>query len=366
MTDDLHLRLAELYPDESVIPLATATLPAAGMPAGSLREVLALAALSALSHFGGLPLHPRAEAPHVHESVGPQWSEGELPDGLGLVMHGQTPDTQDVLRLELAEAGVVPLTGDVFIHDDAMATEVLLRASDAHLAAVRVFGRGSALIIALRPDRRVELLKVAAAGERVVAPSVVDVEGEALATLTAHPPPIARWSEGAAVQDWLRDACEQLLASPWALDHLTAAGLLGRLWTPSDPEVRRRAILGTFTPPGHHARTWLVALPAAALDAAERAAMREAERIEERIDAPGDAAETLSLALRRDDLESVRAALALADHGTRLGERLRALDTHGRASWSMHPVDDRVRESERLRCVRWSAPDSWWSRFVEA
>jgi hypothetical protein len=367
MTDDLHLRLAALYPGVTLVSVATATLPAAGVPAGGFREAVALTLLAAASSFTALELSPRTEAPQARETPAEHWSAGFLPGGLGIALHGETPDTQDVLRLELPSAGVLPLWGDVLVLDDAAPTRVLLRPKKDLPASARIFGNGRELVVTLHPDRRVEFTEVPEPAAHVVAPTLVDTDGAALSALAEHPPPIAQWTEGAAVQPWLRDACTELIASPWALDHLAAAGLLGRLWTPTDPEIRRRTILGTFTPPGHRARDWIVALPEAGLDAAERAALREADRIDASLDAPGDdAAQTLSLALRRDDIESVRSALAFARRGGSLDRRLRALDVRGRACWSAHPVDTRLRDDERLRCVRWSEPGAWWGLFAEA
>lgn len=367
MTDDLRQCLDELYPDLRPVPLASAIMPTAGIPAGRFQEVVSLAMMLAAPHFGGLPLSPPAGAPQAQEAHAALWSNGVLPGGLGLVLHGQTPETQDVLRLELTETGVLPLVGDVLVNDDVSPTQVLLRWNGTQATAVRLFGRGRELIVALHPDRRVEILDATAPTGHAVTPAIADDDGPALASLSAHPPPLARWLEGSASQPWLGDTCQELVASPWALDHLAAAGLIGRLWTPADPDIRRRTLLGTFTPPGHHALSWLSSLPAAGLDAAERAALREAERVDEALDAPGEVADrTLALAMRRDDLESVHGALSLVGRGTALRERLRALDTHGRACWSMHRVDLRVRENERLRCVHWSAPGSWWALFVEA
>lgn len=171
--------------------------------------------------------------------------------------------------------------------------------------------------------------------------------------------------EGASPEGWLGAITTALVASPWALDHLCAVGMIERLWVPTDKATRRAVILGTVTPPAQRARAWLAGHAPEALEAAERAARREALALIEALDAEVDSpAQTLHLALRRDDIESVHAALRITERGGALRETLDVLDALGRARWSALPVDDSVRGDPRLRCVAWSEPDAWWGRLA--
>jgi len=353
MTDDLHRALARLYGDDALVALAVAEVPTAGIPAGGVAQVLALAALPLLGHFGALSLTATPGVDFARDDVAAERALGVLPNGLGALSYGQLPETRGVLRVDLDDAHAEALAGDVLVRETDDGTRVLLRARDGLPAAVRVWGRGRELVVVR-----------AAEGVRVLAPP--PPARDALAPLLREALLLTAWTDGAAAQPWLIEAATQRARGDSATDRLAAVGLLQRLWTPTDTAVRTRAILGALTPPGQRARAHLAALPGTALDAAAREVLRDADALRDTLDAPtASAAGTLALAHRRDDLESARAALALVDRGAALDARLRALDVHGRAGWSALPTDAALRDDPRLCCVRWAEPDAWWALFVD-
>lgn len=368
MSDDFDTELLRLLDGAGLRPVAEGIIPEVAIPAGASFLQVAALSLVASGHFGALPLDalPSAAA-YVAETSASQRQHGQLPGDLGVLSYGQVGAAQGVVSIDEVHAGVQPLTGDVEVCDDAEPVRVLLRARDGRPAAVHLFGHGREYVVAVRPGGRVTVGEVERATSEVSERAIVDPDGPHLAAISAHPPPVAKWVEGADAQPWLLDAAVERAASPWALDLLSAAGLIERLWVPSEPSVRRRTVLGNFTPPGHHARDWARSLSGESAQAAERAAAREVARLITALDDdPRDPSEALDLALRRDDIESVRAVLRMIGRGASLDPPLAHLDDLGRARWPAFPVDEAVRGDERLRCVRWCEPDAWWALITEA
>lgn len=364
MNDELERALSAIRAEAELVPIATGTFPMEDTPQGATLDAVALAALVASNVFGAIALKPAEGSPDAEASSALERAHGLLPRSLGVLRYGQTSETRRVVQLD-THAGVLRLAGDVHVSDAQEPAQVLLRPGEHERAAVRLFGRGCEAIVSVDWDRNVRIEEVVRRTLPDAGATREDHDGAALEALAATPPPLASWLEGASPQAWLSAQTTALAASPWALDHLCAVGMLERFWVPTDKATRRAVILGTITPPAQRARVWLVGRAPEALEAAQRAARREALALIEALDAEvASPAQTLHLALRRDDLESVHGALRITERGGALRETLDALDALGRARWSALPADESVRGDPRLRCVAWSEPDAWWGRLA--
>lgn len=173
-------------------------------------------------------------------------------------------------------------------------------------------------------------------------------------------PPVAEWATLARAEPWLARAAAELAEAPGHVERAAAAGLLARLWSP--PLDAPRTV-----PPREAVRAWAHDLPPGALDQLERTASRRADALAQALEGhdPVDEAAARSIALRRDDLQSVRRVLRLAGRGTHLSDALAEVDRVAAAQTSrltdaLPPLDDDPL-AERWIAVAGQEPDAWWA-----
>jgi hypothetical protein len=174
---------------------------------------------------------------------------------------------------------------------------------------------------------------------------------------------------------WLLDFAAELSSRGAPLGLAQAVGLLARLAEPAIDATRE--MLDAIRQGDHDmpspralARAWWGSTGSARTDALVRDALDEISRARDGLTALGEALEADAPAARalarrwileRDDLESVRAVLALGGRDTPLHAPLASLDadasTLGTVWSALGPFDD----SARLRAVSWQHPHLWWS-----
>jgi hypothetical protein len=263
------------------------------------------------------------------------------------------------------KAAVRALAGTVDFPDSEGGEMVVLdgRASPAvvHLAAE---GREWVLTNDARDVRLYEIRRAVPDQPRFSPAPALDLS-------SVHPSPV-EWLAGSACEPWLPKLAAELADSPWVVDRAAAAGAVARLWNPTDPAERLRALSAIADSPPTKARLWARSLDPAAAAEIERAAIYVADSFFDALTHLQEAAAEESatqgsiaadLVLRRDDLESVAFALGCAGEGGALRERLDELDREAVAHLSELPCGDWA-ENERLLAVSWMEPTAWWGRLA--
>lgn len=189
-------------------------------------------------------------------------------------------------------------------------------------------------------------------------------------------PPPALVLPGRRMENWLVRASAALASSPSELDRLTALGLLARLSLPGQEEGRALLEGGEGAGVRPKLARWLDGVPGDRRESWQGLALDRVDDLEDEIEEGLDALAggaglpgswPLSVALWRDDLESVRFALAAGSprrDASPLGEALRDLDllvsVRAPSLSGVWPSQDHP----RLRAVAWQEPGAWWGSLA--
>jgi hypothetical protein len=172
---------------------------------------------------------------------------------------------------------------------------------------------------------------------------------------------------------WLLIAAEDLLDEPGTYPAATAAGLLGRFWTPPRDATAAIEELLAGEGPALAAQRWFAALPERKQRQAEDSACTDAERLQgdlgrlERMATRSDDAVRPQLerwALGRDDLECFAFLYGQEREGTDVALALRSLDSAARSYLSLFALA--ASDEPRLAMVARDEPDLWWGQLAAA
>jgi len=196
-------------------------------------------------------------------------------------------------------------------------------------------------------------------------------------------PSLEQLLAGASCPGWLADDWAQAQARGSSFFQAAALGLVLRLWSPADPreagEHLSRALSGRQLPSAR-ARAWCEGLPRAA---AARAA-REARSRARALSAEAESLETvrlsdraawregvLAIAVARDELECVAAALAHTREAGELADALAGalseLDQRWGDTLRRHLGESHLASVPgRLLAVGWQEPEAWWGMTLDS
>lgn len=178
--------------------------------------------------------------------------------------------------------------------------------------------------------------------------------------------------EGLHVQPWLLGHAHRLMLRGTVLYRASAAGLMARLWVPSDAAdrdlvregsglpARARELVESFSTEEittilNEALAWVARL-SQGLNALVRAAVDAPEEV------PGLANAFVG---ERDDLESVQWVLAVSHHQSRLDAALAELDRQVTMNLSVFAFAPELGDDDRILAVHWQEPEQWWGGLAE-
>lgn len=309
------------------------------------------------------------------------------------IYESRTPVSKDPIRWDRRE----PPPALVFLYDDTLPQEIVLRTRDASFLMTFLWPEGGAVSLGRRelvfPRAQRSVCKVEAGAQTFVYdfnPS--EDKGQfhihvcvALGDWTPPGPPRLPTTRDlmgdASCADWLRRAVEQGLASPSLREQIAAVGLLGRLWYPGT-HAEKRAVHETrdhgLLPPAR-VRRWAASLSREEALLVERLAVAFVDehalpslaRFEQLVAIdPAPASDAVLRWLHvRDDLASIEHVLAHAPAdgidepgrpAAELRDALGRLDRRAReCRWALAFTSDPARD-ERLRAVSLREPWAWW------
>ena len=168
-------------------------------------------------------------------------------------------------------------------------------------------------------------------------------------------------------QGWLEELIDGTAASPAPVDRLIAVGMFARLWFPGNAEERKLMLASALKLEPVQVGTAKNLLAWCPADEAYRLAAGHLELLEERIAVVGDKHPNQVVAAR-DDLESLRVALAILDgHDNGPFSRLFRPDLEDLDRvWAILVPAEYEPADETLRLVMsrvaMHEPDAWWGR----
>jgi hypothetical protein len=199
--------------------------------------------------------------------------------------------------------------------------------------------------------------------------------GEAPELPQIVPPSVEALLGGLAAQPWLIETSQRLARSPDPLDRVASPGLVARLWALAPGATGESALEAVLAgaAPTERVRVWAHKLPAADRAVLESLAVSAAYTLADSLPSVGATLGAaplvarrlaLSLARRRDDLESVRLVLATAGDVESLAEALAAVDEVAAEQASAFAFLDDLGDDERLVTVSWKEPLAWWGALA--
>jgi hypothetical protein len=165
-----------------------------------------------------------------------------------------------------------------------------------------------------------------------------------------------------------------LAESPALVDQASAAGLLGRLWEPTeDPEGARTEIREGKPSPTQRVKDWALNLSPLAAEELAAQALDESNALYERLerleaaiteDPKRAALAATAFILARDRLESLAFVVRSSGVPSTVPAALAQLDREVTARASMFAFLPPLELPAYLRAVAWQEPLNWWGELV--